>query len=83
MQGDIFLAFSSLVTKPAGCAQTLAPKYEKLGQVFAGEKGVLIGKVDATEDGDLASRSVVIVAAYAGHSCVFRNLGSTCLGTPL
>jgi protein disulfide-isomerase-like protein len=39
-----------------GHCKTLAPKYEKLGQVFAGDKNVVIAKVDATEDGDLASR---------------------------
>ena len=36
--------------------QTLAPIYEQLATVFAGEKSVVIAKVDATEDGDLASK---------------------------
>ena len=36
--------------------QSLAPKYEQLATVFAGEKDVLIGKVDATEENDLANR---------------------------
>lgn len=39
-----------------GHCKQLAPKYEKLAQVFAGEKDVLIAKVDATEEGDLAKR---------------------------
>lgn len=39
-----------------GHCKTLAPKYEKLAAVFAGESEVLIGKVDATEEEGLASR---------------------------
>lgn len=34
----------------------MAPKYEKLGQIFAGESDVVIAKVDATEDGSLADK---------------------------
>ena len=34
--------------------QSLAPKYEELAKIFAGESGVLIGKVDATEEESLA-----------------------------
>lgn len=37
-------------------AQSLAPKYESLAQVFAGDKDVLIAKVDATEHGELATK---------------------------
>ncbi len=36
--------------------QTFAPKYEELGKIFAGEKDVLIAKVDATEEADLAKK---------------------------
>ena len=39
-----------------GHCKELAPKYEQLATVFAGEKGVLIAKVDATEEQDLASK---------------------------
>jgi protein disulfide-isomerase A6 len=39
-----------------GHCKTLAPKYEELAKVFAGDKDVLVAKVDATEDGDLATR---------------------------
>jgi len=39
-----------------GHCKSLAPKYEQLAKVFAGEKNVAIGKVDATEHGDLANR---------------------------
>jgi len=41
-----------------GHCKQLAPKYDKLGEIFAGEQGVVIGKVDATEEegGALASR---------------------------
>ena len=35
--------------------QTLAPKYEQLAKVFAGESNVLIAKVDATENQELAT----------------------------
>lgn len=38
------------------CKQTLAPIYEKLGTVFAGDKEVLIAKVDATQEDDLAKK---------------------------
>jgi protein disulfide-isomerase A6 len=34
----------------------LAPKYEKLAQIFAGEPDVLIAKVDATEESALGDR---------------------------
>jgi hypothetical protein len=37
--------------------QSLAPKYEKLANVFAGESSkVVIAKVDATEEEGLAAR---------------------------
>ena len=36
--------------------QTLNPIYEKLANVFAGDKNVLIGKVDATEHEELGRR---------------------------
>jgi hypothetical protein len=36
--------------------QTLTPKYEKLAAIFAGDKNILIGKVDATEEEALAAR---------------------------
>jgi protein disulfide-isomerase A6 len=39
-----------------GHCKELAPKYEELAKAFAGEKNVLIAKVDATEEQDLASR---------------------------
>eukprot|EP01039_Chlorochromonas_danica_P002387 gene2387-2619_t len=39
-----------------GHCKSLAPEYEKLGKIFAGDSDVLIAKVDATEEGDLASR---------------------------
>ena len=38
--------------------QTLNPIYEKLANVFAGDKNVLIGKVDATEHEELGRRLV-------------------------
>jgi len=39
-----------------GHCKSLAPKYESLANVFAGDKDVLIAKVDATEESDLANR---------------------------
>jgi len=33
-----------------GHCKTLAPKYEKLATMFAGEKSIVIGKIDATEN---------------------------------
>ena len=36
----------------------MTPKYEKLAAIFSGDKDVLIGKVDATEHGELAKRFV-------------------------
>ena len=36
--------------------QELTPKYEKLAQIFAGDKNILIGKVDATEHEELSQR---------------------------
>jgi len=41
-----------------GHCKQLAPKYEQLGEIFAGEPDVVIGKVDATEEdgGVLASK---------------------------
>eukprot|EP00981_Chlorochromonas_danica_P011841 scaffold4305_cov170-Ochromonas_danica.AAC.4 len=39
-----------------GHCKSLAPEYEKLGKIFAGDSDVLIAKVDATEEGNLASR---------------------------
>lgn len=33
-----------------GHCKQLTPKYEKLGEIFAGEQGVVVGKVDATEE---------------------------------
>jgi protein disulfide-isomerase A6 len=36
--------------------QTLAPKYEQLAKVFAGEADVVIANVDATENNELATR---------------------------
>jgi protein disulfide-isomerase A6 len=38
------------------CRQQLAPKYETLANNFAGDKDVVIAKVDATEHGELADR---------------------------
>lgn len=39
-----------------GHCKSLAPKYEQLAKAFAGESEVVIAKVDATEEQDLASR---------------------------
>lgn len=39
-----------------GHCKNLAPKYEQLAKVFAGEQEVVIANVDATENPDLASR---------------------------
>jgi len=39
-----------------GHCKNLAPEYERLAAAFAGEKDVVIAKVDATEDGELADR---------------------------
>ena len=39
-----------------GHCKELAPKYEELAKAFAGEKNVLIAKVDATEEQDLTTR---------------------------
>lgn len=39
-----------------GHCKNLAPHYEKLAQAFAGEKDVVVAKVDATEHGELADR---------------------------
>eukprot|EP00604_Paraphysomonas_vestita_P002537 CAMPEP_0174818770 /NCGR_PEP_ID=MMETSP1107-20130205/1627_1 /TAXON_ID=36770 /ORGANISM="Paraphysomonas vestita, Strain GFlagA" /LENGTH=312 /DNA_ID=CAMNT_0016031107 /DNA_START=182 /DNA_END=1121 /DNA_ORIENTATION=+ len=39
-----------------GHCKSLAPKYEQLAKVFAGEKDVVIANVDATENGELATR---------------------------
>ena len=39
-----------------GHCKNLAPEYEKLATAFAGEKSVVVAKVDATEDGPLADR---------------------------
>lgn len=39
-----------------GHCKSLAPKYEKLALAFAGETDVLIAKVDATENPDLANK---------------------------
>jgi len=39
-----------------GHCKSLAPKYEELAKVFSGDSDVVIGKVDATEYGDLANR---------------------------
>ena len=36
--------------------QELTPKYEKLAQIFSGDKNILIGKVDATQHESLAQR---------------------------
>jgi hypothetical protein len=42
--------------------QQLTPKWEKLAAAFAGDSSkVVIGKVDATEDEDLASRWVLVL----------------------
>lgn len=40
----------------SGHCKTLAPKYEQLAQVFAGEAGVVIANVDATVSPELATR---------------------------
>jgi hypothetical protein len=34
----------------------LAPKYEELANIFSGESDVVIAKVDATEEEELAAR---------------------------
>lgn len=39
-----------------GHCKSLAPKYDKLASIFAGEKDVVVAKVDATEYPELASR---------------------------
>lgn len=39
-----------------GHCKELAPKYEQLAKVFAGEKSVLVAKVDATEEASLAQK---------------------------
>jgi protein disulfide-isomerase A6 len=39
-----------------GHCKELTPKYERLAQIYAGDKNVLIGKVDATEHESLGSR---------------------------
>jgi len=39
-----------------GHCKQLAPKYETLASVFAGEPDVVIGKVDATEESEVAGR---------------------------
>lgn len=39
-----------------GHCKSLAPKYEELAKIFAGEKNVVVAKVDATESGELADR---------------------------
>lgn len=39
-----------------GHCKSLAPKYDKLAEVFAGEKNIVIGKVDATQHEALAAR---------------------------
>lgn len=39
-----------------GHCKQLAPKYEELAKIFAGEKDVVIAKVDAADYGDLANR---------------------------
>lgn len=39
-----------------GHCKELTPKYEALAKVFAGDKNVLIAKVDATEEQELASK---------------------------
>lgn len=42
--------------------QQLTPKWEKLANVFAGDASkVLIGKVDATEEEELASRCAAVL----------------------
>ena len=56
LQGLYYASYRCLYNNFATALKSLAPKYEELGKVFAGEKGVLIGKVDATEHGDLASK---------------------------
>ena len=48
---------SSLIAwNPLIKLQTLAPKYEELAKVFAGEADVVIANVDATENNELATR---------------------------
>jgi protein disulfide-isomerase A6 len=39
-----------------GHCKTLAPKYEELAKIFAGEKSVVIAKVDATEERSLGEK---------------------------
>ena len=39
-----------------GHCKSLAPKYEEVGKAFAGERNVLVAKVDATEHPELATR---------------------------
>jgi len=39
-----------------GHCKSLAPVYEQLAQAFAGEKDVVVAKVDATVDGDIATK---------------------------
>lgn len=39
-----------------GHCKQLAPKYEELAKVFAGDKNVVIAKLDATEYGEIANK---------------------------
>jgi hypothetical protein len=60
--------------------QQLTPKWEKLAAAFAGDSSkVVIGKVDATEDEDLASRWVAVLCAllsWCPAASVVGNLPS-------
>jgi protein disulfide-isomerase A6 len=39
-----------------GHCKQLAPKYEQLGNIYSGDSEVLIGKVDATDYGEIADK---------------------------
>jgi protein disulfide-isomerase A6 len=57
---NLSLSFPTPPTLPSSPSKlhskTLVPKYEALAKIFAGEKDVIVAKVDATEQRDLATR---------------------------
>lgn len=68
----------SLASSPrvrCGHCKTLAPKYEQLAKVFAGESGVVIANVDATESPDLGTRFGV--SGYPTLKCFPAQEGVT------